>query len=229
VKILIATLSCHSLRLLENEERYTWVKEIPQGVDHKFFLGNPNLDVVYPDEVFLNVGDYFQDVTKKTVAMYKWVLESGYDYVFKCDLDTLVRPDLLLKCGFENHDYMGGQNSFFASGGAGYWLSRKAMQYVVRRPVTLGPEEDVHVAQSVIDNGLRLQADTRFKYLPGDVMDDQTITYHLGSIKGYEVKTLPGEMLKVWEDQKNRNYKAYISVPAKVLQAQRSVRFRRLN
>ena len=60
--------------------------------------------------------------------------------MFKCDNDTLVNPWEFITSEFSKHDYMGGENADtnvpgfppgrieFASGGAGYWLSRKAMR-----------------------------------------------------------------------------------------------------
>lgn len=213
IKVLIAILSCHTLRDWQKAVRGTWIRELPKEIDYRFFLGAPITPCVC-DEVCLDVDDTFQGVTKKVVSVLKWAMFQKYDYVFKADLDTLVRPDLLIRCGFEDYDYMGGQNRFFASGGAGYWLSRKAMEYAVGFPISTGPEEDVHVARALVSNGIPLHPDNRFKFCPGDVMDDQTITYHLSSIKAWNAKSTPEELRSVWADQKERNYRKYgVSLP----------------
>lgn len=208
MKVLIAILSCHALRDCEQSLRDTWVKEIPEGVDYRFFLGSPQV-ITAPDEVVLTVGDSFQDITHKAVALYTWALEHDYEYVFKADLDTLIRPVLLLQCGFEQWDYMGGKNHYFASGGAGYWVSKKAMQHIVSRPITTGPEEDLHTAHALLENGIELHADDRFKFCPGDSMDDRTITFHLSSVKAWNEKATPKDLYSVWADQKARKYKIY--------------------
>lgn len=213
-KLLIAILSCHSLRSYEQSIRITWAQEVPPEADLMFFLGKPQgMRVV--DEIHLNVGDGFEDLTNKTVALYKWALDEGYDFVFKCDLDTLVRPKLLLQSGFETWDWVGGQNSFFASGGGGYCLSRKAMQYVVEAGGVPGHEEDVHIARILLGNGVQLHADPRYLFVPGAVMDDTTITYHLSSIREWFYKGYRPEMMEeTWADQKARNYKAYSQTAA---------------
>jgi hypothetical protein len=191
MSVIIAIPSCTPLHEYEQCERDTWIKDIPEGVDYRFFLGGPKCK---EDEVSLGVEDDIKSLTKKIVAMYRWVLEKGYDHVFKCDLDTLVRPKLLMDCKFEQHDYMGGKNDFFASGGAGYWLSRKAMKCVVDKPIETEAAEDVHVARAVLKSGMHLHADSRFKYHPYDCLDDATISYHLGSVFGWGVKYLPEKM-----------------------------------
>lgn len=209
-KILIAVLSCHSLRLHEQAIRNTWGVDKPAEVDLLFFLGKPRCNFRITDEVFLDVGDKFEDVTNKTVAMYKWALDEGYDFVFKCDLDTLVRPELLMQSGFEAFDWVGGQNSFFASGGAGYWLSKKAMQHVVEAGGAPGFEEDVHIARILLGKGVELHNDPRYLFVPGAVMDDSTITFHLSSIREWYFKGYrPEMMIEAWADQKARNYRPY--------------------
>lgn len=196
-RILIAILSCHSLRHYEQSVRETWIKDIPEGVDYKFFLGNragihdAALRPYEADEVHLDVPDTWEVITKKCVAMFRWALEKNYDYCFKCDLDTLVRPKLLLGSGFENYDYVGGQNSFFASGGAGYWLSRRAMEAVVNDSRDQGQAEDVHTAQALLDHGFFLHADPRYKLFPGQSLEPEDVACHLTSIRSWDAKYQP--------------------------------------
>lgn len=217
MKILIAILSCHSLRYCEQAVRDTWVPEIPPGVDYKFFLGNPEVSLE-SDEVHLNVDDSFHGVSEKTVALYRWALSQGYDYTFKADLDTLIRPQLLLQSGFEMHDYTGGQNVDFASGGAGYWVSRKAMQYIVDGTYEPGPAEDWNIANILREKGITVHHDERYVFRPGYRMDDSSISYHLSSIRQWgKVEHRPQWMYETWADQKNRNYKIY-SIPTVVLE-----------
>jgi hypothetical protein len=184
-------------------------------VHYKFFLGRRtgihDASVRVPvDEVYLDVDDSFNGITEKTVAMYKWALGEGYDFVFKCDLDTLVRPNLLLESGFETFDWVGGQNSFFASGGAGYVLSKKAMGYVVEAGGAPGHEEDVHIARILLAHGMELHNDPRYQFVPGAVMNDSTITYHLSSVREWYFKGYKPEMLlEAWADQKAGNYRPY--------------------
>ena len=227
MKVLLAVLSCHSLRHYQQSVRCTWGTEVPPGVDLRFFLGVPQ-GPFESDEVFLDVADDFNNITFKTVAIYKWALEQGYDWCFKCDLDTLVRPKLLLSSGLEKYDWVGGQNQVFASGGAGYGLSRRAMEYVVAVGGVPGHEEDVHIARILLGHGVQLHNDPRFLFCPGNVMNDDTITFHLSSVREWYYKGYKPEMLlEAWEDQKNRNYRAYLPGETLGQPEKRPIRFRR--
>ena len=132
MKVLIAVLSCELYRTNGNNQalRDTWLPSI-KGADYKIFMGQGST-ITLPDEVYLNVPDDYSNVTYKTRAIYQWASEHEYDFIFKCFCDTYVCPDRLLRSGFEHYDYVGNfacrpQGSFaYCTGGAGYWLSKKA-------------------------------------------------------------------------------------------------------
>ena len=200
MKILIAIISCHALRHYQQVLRDTWLKDLPVGVDYKFFLGSregihdSSLHLYEPDEVIMAVGDDLPSLTKKLKSTFCWSLHQEYDFVFKCDLDTLVRPNLLLSSGFEKHDYMGGQNGFFASGGAGYWTSILARAASASDDRDQEAAEDVHTAQAVLDRGMTLHPDPRYKFFPGAMLTSDTVSYHLSSVKGWNGRYAPQMM-----------------------------------
>src|SRR5271157_5114842 len=142
-RVLVAITSCHMHRAWQSAQRDTWLPEL--GCDYRFFLGNPVADAAQ-DEVFLNCPDDYHSLYHKTQGLVRWALERGYDYLYKCDVDTLVCPKNLLSSGFEQWDYTGGRNGHFASGGSGYWLSRKAMELVANSINRDGATEDVFIA-----------------------------------------------------------------------------------
>jgi hypothetical protein len=195
MKVLIAVLSCHTLRHYEQTIRDTWAHDTPPEVDLRFFLGKPQSGIRVVDEIFLNVDDSWDGITEKSVAVCKWALEQGYDAVLKVDLDTLVRPVALLSAGLEQFDYVGGENSqnglSFASGGAGYWLSRRAAEAKLNFPATRGPAEDVHTAQALLAAGIRLHPDDRFRFIPGQSFRPEDLTIHLSSVFGWATKYRP--------------------------------------
>jgi hypothetical protein len=195
MKVMIAIPSCHSLRVWQKTIEGTWAKNLPEQVDIKFFLGEPMVEPKV-NEVFLKVGDTLKDLTHKVVAMLEWALSNDYDYVFKSDLDTYVKVHNLLCSGFEHYEWSGGQNSHFASGGAGYWLNRRAMEIVVKYPISAGPAEDVNTADALLASGVALHNDPRYVFMPGQVMDDSTITYHLSSVKGWAEKATIEDVYK---------------------------------
>ena len=183
MKTLIAITSCARDREKQQAQRDTWIKDIPAGVDYRFFLGQGNADAK-DDEVFLDVPDTYVGLTHKTKGLLEWALAQGYDYIYKTDVDTLVHVKNLLDSGFSAHDYMGGLNGIdgviFASGGAGYWLSAKAARFIVARKVQDGCE-DVLVAQIMKDNGIGLHEDIRYQWLPGAQLTSNTVSFHLSS------------------------------------------------
>jgi hypothetical protein len=215
------------MRHFEIAERETWLQDLPPGVDYRFFLGYAPVFSLVDDEEYLDVGDSFSDVTAKSVAMHRWALEHGYDYVVKVDLDTFVRPVKLLQSGFENWDYTGGLNSQgidFASGGGGYCLSRKAMKFVAEAPIVSGPAEDVHIARVLLAHGMYLHADDRYKFVPGSVMDENTLTYHLSSVVAWDAKYKPEWMYAAYAAKGPYTPAVEVAAPA----ARRFQRLRRM-
>lgn len=184
LKTLIAIPSCHALRHYEQAIRDTWGKDVPAEVTLRFFLGNPSVDL-QPDEVHLDCGDSLADLTHKCVVMFRWALAQGYEYVWKVDLDTLVRPTALPTGA---HNWVGGQNGHFASGGAGYGLSKHAMELVVGWPVTQTCAEDLHNAEALLHAGMQLHHDSRFKFIPGATLEPEDVTYHLSSVRAWDAK-----------------------------------------
>ena len=201
MKILIAVLSCRAHAAFQQAQRETWVKDIPEGVDFKYFVG---YETTEPDEVQLG-GDAFKpeqglkkypSLPDKTKRLCQWALDYGYDYLFKTDTDTVINVKNLLNSGFKKWDYSGGYNQEetgeFCSGGAGYWLSRKAMQIVSDSTFTSWAE-DLFVAGSLKQAGILPVFDPGYRWKPGEVIDSEAITLHLGSAlhpKKYE----PGMM-----------------------------------
>ncbi len=194
MKVLLAILSCARDQHLERLQRETFLRDCP--VDHRFFRGfGPRLPAPCADTVFLDVDDGFPSLPFKTGAALRWALAEGYDYVFKCDTDTYARPERLLASGFEASDYAGyfrydpGPGAY-ASGGSGYWLSRKAMEIAADyaffldhqnherfEPSTRG--EDLQVGWAMRDAGILCRKDERYRLTaPGPTARNYTITLH---------------------------------------------------
>jgi hypothetical protein len=187
-RVLIAITSCGRDRKYQDAQRNTWIKDIPAGVDYKFFLGHTDATGAKDDEVFLNVPDTYAGLPFKTQALLEWALEHGYDFIYKTDVDTLVCPVNLLGCGFEHYAWVGAnygaRDKVFASGGSGYWLSADAARKVVAFKASNGAE-DVMVANVMRANGIDLHHDDRYLFAPGSVLDGNTISYHLSSVFNY--------------------------------------------
>jgi hypothetical protein len=88
----------------------------------------------------LPCGDDYNSLLHKMRQFCRWALTQDFDYLFKCDDDTFVVADRFLEFDPGGRDYIGVDpvdhiNPKFASGGAGYWLSRRAAEAVAEMDV----------------------------------------------------------------------------------------------
>ena len=209
---LIAISSCWNYELsgANSAQRETWLPDVAQfpGLDYKFFVGvgqgaeqqevtgdhQPFGGMIvnqYADTILLpNVADDQNHLTFKTKASLLWAYAHAYNFVFRCFPDTTVRVDRLMACGFDQNAYHGDFRGTldwpgYASGGAGYWLSSKAMLQLLSAPITgMGPDyltrvEDMWVGLSLKD--VKRFDDQRFKNTRDDCPSKQNdfITAHL--------------------------------------------------
>ncbi len=192
MKILIAIPSCDAHAAYANAQRNTWLTDLPRSMDYKFVLGHNGIPGQIGDGIYLGEDDYkpeqglqkYPTLPTKTKLLCKYALATGYDYLFKTDTDTLVNPENLLFSDFEDWDYSGGYNQEesgeFCSGGAGYWLSRKAMKVVANSAVTHW-SEDVFVALALKEKGILPVWNSGYRWKPGEIVDKDMITLHLRS------------------------------------------------
>jgi hypothetical protein len=177
LKLLIAIMSCEKDRWLHETQRQTWIADIPEGVDYKFFMGTGS--PLASDEVILGCDDSYEGLCPKLKGICKWALEHGYTHIFKCDTDTCVWATRLLHVEWWRHHYVGGLNNWYASGGSGYTLDRQAMQWVVEDSTTC-EWEDVYVGRVLKGHGVNLHADNRFQWEPDRAAaDNNTVSLHL--------------------------------------------------
>jgi hypothetical protein len=195
MKSLIAISSCGDFERNGNNQtmRDTWLKDaIALGLPYKFFFGMGQNAPVLEDSIILPVPDDYGNLTYKTRASLGWASAAGYDFVLRVFPDTYVRVDRLMACPFADFDYYGDfrseeggrpdggtgkhmptlqQAQNYASGGAGYWLSRRAFAFLLDAPVLgvwrddLTPYvEDLWVGNILGKCGIKLNYfdDTRF-------------------------------------------------------------------
>jgi hypothetical protein len=181
-KLLIAVKSCqqdadrgYHDAILETWGKRLW--EVSNDADILFFTGSnhpgfTNFCIAYdlPETILMDVSDDYNSLPFKTREILRYVLvHRDHDYVFLCDTDTYIVPDLLLKSGFEQYDYSGRFGNSPAIGtmfpytdgrgihydachpwasGMGYFLSRKAAEIVADTEPDLWAE-DMYVGASL--------------------------------------------------------------------------------
>jgi hypothetical protein len=180
--LLVGKLNVHDNAFANRQEnpyeavRETWAKDVKAlpGVDFRFFYGRGAKRDPLSDEVFLEVADNYDGLTHKMQGICRWALERGYEWLFKCDSDTFVYVDRLMRTDFRNCDQLGwsprgdgilsNDNGNYSTGGPGYWLSKRAMEAIVHDTVS-HYAEDLWVGSTIRKHGLKRVGDRRF--LPG--------------------------------------------------------------
>ncbi len=151
-KVLIGAISAHHpSRAPHAEAQRQRLKNGP--VPYKIIYGTAASNGIpdrtpLDDELFFNVDDRKEWMVLKNKEFFKYALEHGYEYVFRCCDDSIVYPDRLLEHYdlLSQHDYAGtmcgyanmiGQGIFtlryldYMHGGVGIWLSRRAMEMLI--------------------------------------------------------------------------------------------------
>lgn len=201
MNLLIAISSCFDFEKNGNNQalRETWLPDVP--CDYKFFFGTgqgaENTELPSDAILLAQVDDGYGDLSRKTQDSLRWAATEGYDYVFRCFPDTYCRPERLVNCGFEAHDYCGdfrGEHcgpDNYPSGGPGYFLSRMAYELLLDAPIegvhrVSTYAEDLWVGQILNrhrDAGLKYFDDTRFinhgTRGPGPLRGNTIISTHL--------------------------------------------------
>lgn len=175
MKILVAVTNCWMYRGRQEAIRNTWLKDIPEHVDVRFFLGRPMgatkaaIDSKKDDEVFVNVDDGYPGLPAKTRAMCRYAVEHGYTHLFKTDDDCYVRLDRLVASGFQDMgDYIGrkrgpsGNYPAPYASGFSYWLTRRAFKIIAEAKLTEDPAEDRWVANTLYLAGMGCVPDYRY-------------------------------------------------------------------
>lgn len=154
--VLIAIPTCEADKPMEDTIRRTW------GKDLQSTHGAHVLEIVFFSGKTLGVPDDYDSLPIKIKAICQWAASQTYQWMLKADTDTYIWLDRIMASGFEHYDYSGYCNPKFpdaenyASGGAGYWLSRRATRIIANAELTEDTAEDRWVGKTLYDAGIRL-------------------------------------------------------------------------
>lgn len=123
---------------------------------------HPNVSVEFFDGERCGCPDDHMHVVHKGMFAYKYAYENGYQYVYKCDDDTFVFLDRLVRSVMELPEgvhYAGLGVCDFGWGGVGYLIDRHALSLMVNESVPdISQEwrEDYWTGQILSKHGIRL-------------------------------------------------------------------------
>lgn len=166
---IVGLLSCHAYTERQSLCRRTWIPAVQAlGIDVVFLIGGHDRVERRCDELWLPVPDTYRELPQKTIAFCKWAIQSTEaTHLFKADDDTFIHPRRFTRFLAElpvNREYVGAEwrpRTRYASGGAGYVLSRRAAELVSKMHKLRGAE-DVEVGKYVQSKGVLFWIDRRF-------------------------------------------------------------------
>jgi hypothetical protein len=141
--------------------RDTWLKDVAAfpNVTYKLFYGSPSPTgfILKPDEVLLGVPDDYGSLPAKTIAICKYAEEHRFDLLYKCDDDTGVYVDRIIREAMTGiWDYAGYLNGRVATGGTGYWLTKRAISIIANQASANNHwAEDVTVSKCLFSHNIQ--------------------------------------------------------------------------
>ncbi len=202
MRIMIGALSCWPYKERRDRCVQTWMQEgdklngtspsePPQHlhtiVRSVFLIGSPGLEepVLTGRYLLLPGPSDYRSLPQRTRAFCQWAItRDDWDYLFKCDDDTYVSISRLIRYPL-TADYIGAEwtpGARYASGGAGYFLSRKAAEVVAEHLTRKEGPEDVYVRDALASQGIPFTQDQRFVALGNEELrpraDNDLITLH---------------------------------------------------
>jgi hypothetical protein len=162
VRILVGICSCRRNGAKRQAVRDTWLRNLPSGVAALFYVGEAG-SCDESGMVCLPAPDDYQGLVVKVHAFYRYALSHyQFDYLFKCDDDTYLHAERLLKLPRDGYDFIGSihlKSCGWASGGAGYLMSRAMVERLVAEPTgELRGPEDVYFSRRARASGLAWHA-----------------------------------------------------------------------
>lgn len=184
-KTLIAIVSARHRKQWRDAIRNTWLPLVAQDKAQALFFvgrGEPLEEAV----VELDCDDSYNGLPEKIRAITRWALSHSYQFMLKCDDDTVLHPEKILSCGYESHLFSGKLNRhptkedpFAVTVGFNYWLARPCMDIISKAelPPEMEPgrpdnDDEKWVAKNLYNNGILLHNDFRYNIYAGELQEN---------------------------------------------------------
>jgi hypothetical protein len=166
-RIVVGVLSGKNEHERREACRKTWMGDFYRAGVPSFFLVGNQEQQVHNDMLYLHCPDDYGSLPQKTRGFCNFALKKyDFDYLFKCDDDTYVQVERFVQYDPMGRDYIGvdptGEDTF-NSGGAGYFLSRRAAQIVADELTEQTGPEDLLVGRLLARHGIYRSEDKRFQ------------------------------------------------------------------
>jgi len=167
----------------------TWFSDaMACGMDAVFLMGEPNVKQAERcgPLLILPCHDAYNTLPMRTWQFIRWAIHrDDWDYLFKCDDDTYVAASRLASYDPQGRDYIGAEwrsGVNYGSGGAGYFLSRRAAEIVITKPLAPLGAEDALIGERMRENRIPLTLEPRLVPWGSDARrpqpDNDLITAH---------------------------------------------------
>lgn len=185
-RILIGITSCRKHKERRDACRATWISRPVAGIKPVFFVGSGAPLPDEPDTVALDCPDTYEELPAKIRAFFKYALQhEPFDWFFKCDDDTYVVQNRLHDLTIGGHEFAGNaeflDNKGYASGGAGYLLSRRMVAILANdRSLPVTGCEDIIMTKAALRHGATALPSPRLIWTaaPAPRSDNDLITCH---------------------------------------------------
>lgn len=174
--ILIGALSGWKYANRRQQCQTYWLPNVRHtGMDAVFLMGDPRVadPIRNGDLLSLPCPDDYNSLPQRTLWFCRWAItQPNWDYLFKCDDDTYIDARRLANYDLAGRDYIGAEwrpGVGYGSGGAGYFLSRKAAAIVAERLESYPTgAEDLLVGQVLRAAGVPLSIEPRLVPFSGE-------------------------------------------------------------
>jgi hypothetical protein len=171
--VIVFAVSCNKYKERIESCEKTWAEPLRRrGIKVYYVVGNPeqNKEFILEDNILsVKCKDDYLGLPAKTRMLTKYFTKhcKQTKYLFKCDDDTYIHVNKFANYNIDNAEYLGCPvQSFYASGGAGYFLNHRTAKIIADSDLDRGAE-DLLVGEELQKHDVKFVHDRKFNGWPG--------------------------------------------------------------